>query len=71
MNWKVFIIVLLVVISSFVCGKWTAKQEQVKQIKELQTSLEYCETKWKLDMHLFFEKEINEICTEEFKQMAC
>ena len=72
---KEFIVGLLISICllyvTFQTGRRVGVTETKQQIVELQDKLDYCETKWKLDIHLFFEKEINEICKEQFEQMGC
>lgn len=52
-------------------GQNIGKQDSQKQIEQLQKSLDYCETKWKLDAELFFPNLCKTVCVEEFEKMGC
>lgn len=52
-------------------GQNIGKQDSQKQIEQLQKSLDYCETKWKLDAELFFPNLCKTVCVEEFEKMSC
>lgn len=66
-----FLFCLVLPYITFQVGRRVSTIETKQQIVDLQDKLDYCETKWKLDMQLFFEKEINKICEEEFEKMGC
>lgn len=72
---KTFFGCLFIGIVSFVfgigLGQEIGKQNSQRQIEQLQKSLDYCETGWKLDAELFFPNLCKTVCVEEFERMSC
>ena len=75
MNLRIFFSCLFTGIIMFAfgigLGQEIGKQGSQKQIVELQKSLDYCETMWKLDAELFFPNLCKTVCVEEFEKMSC
>lgn len=72
---KIFFSCLFVGIVTFVwgigIGQTIGKQDNQKQIEQLQRSLNHCENMWKLDASLFYPELCQTVCAEEFEKMSC